>query len=146
MRQSTSANNLRHSSRSQITADIPYLAHAAKKTTYEAKEIPPAQLAWLFRVRQIAKSMTVSKYSEDALASAIIRMREMLIAPEEARHVPRILAECGVRFVIVEVLPQSKIDGVCFWLDKNSPVIGMSMRFDRMDNFWFVLGTSANTY
>jgi HTH-type transcriptional regulator / antitoxin HigA len=36
-------------------------------------------------------------------------------------------------------LPQSKIDGVCFWLDKNSPVIGMSMRYDRIDNFWFVL-------
>ncbi len=119
--------------------DIPYLAHAAKKTAYETKEIPPAQLAWLFRVRQIAKSMTVPKYSQDALASAVIHMREMLTAPEEARHVPRLLAECGVRFAIVEVLPQSKIDGVCFWLDKNSPVIGMSMRFDRMDNFWFVL-------
>jgi HTH-type transcriptional regulator/antitoxin HigA len=120
-------------------ADIPYLTHAAKKTSYEEREIPPAQLAWLFRVRQIAKSMTAAKYSEASLAAAVFKMREMLIAPEEARHVPRILSDCGVRFVIVEVLPSSKIDGVCFWLDKHSPVIGMSMRFDRMDNFWFVL-------
>jgi HTH-type transcriptional regulator/antitoxin HigA len=47
--------------------------------------------------------------------------------------------ECGVRFIIVETLPQAKIDGVCFWLDKAAPVIAMSMRFDRIDNFWFVV-------
>jgi HTH-type transcriptional regulator/antitoxin HigA len=118
---------------------VPYLAHAAKKSSYEEKEIPPAQLAWLFRVRQIAKSITVPKYSEAALASALGKLSEMRLEPEEARHVPRILAECGIRFVIVESLPQSKIDGVCFWLDKNSPVIALSFRFDRIDNFWFVL-------
>jgi HTH-type transcriptional regulator/antitoxin HigA len=119
--------------------EVPYLAHAAKKTSYEEKAIPPAQLAWLFRVRQIARSISVPAYSEQALRAAVDRLREMLIAPEEARHVPRLLSECGVRFVIVETLPQAKIDGVCFWLDKRSPVIALSMRFDRIDNFWFVL-------
>ena len=59
--------------------------------------------------------------------------------PEEVRHVPRILAEAGVRFVIVEPFPGSKIDGVCLWLNDKSPVIGMSLRLDRIDNFWFVL-------
>ena len=118
---------------------VPYLAHAAKKTSYEEKEIPPAQLAWLFRVRQIARSISVPRYSDAALTAALDRLRELLLSPEEARQVPRILAECGVRFVIVEALPLSKIDGVCFWLDKHSPVIGLSMRFDRIDNFWFVL-------
>ena len=45
----------------------------------------------------------------------------------------------GIRFVIVETLSSAKIDGVCYWLNDNSPVIGMSLRFDRIDNFWFVL-------
>ena len=49
---------------------------------------------------------------------------------------PRILAECGIRYVIVESLPSAKIDGVCFWLNEVSPVIGMSLRYDRIDNFW----------
>jgi HTH-type transcriptional regulator / antitoxin HigA len=119
--------------------EIPNIAHAAKKTNYDGAEILPAQLAWLFRVRQIAKSITVPKYSERALNDAMVRMRALLAAPEEARHVPRLLAEAGVRFVIVEALPQAKIDGVCFWLDDISPVIGLSTRFDRIDNFWFVL-------
>jgi HTH-type transcriptional regulator/antitoxin HigA len=38
----------------------------------------------------------------------------------------------------VEKLPNAKIDGVCFWLE-DSPVIGMSLQHDRIDNFWFVL-------
>jgi len=119
--------------------EIPYLSHTAKKSTYETREISPSQLAWLFRVKQIAKSMLAPKYSSRALTDTLDRMRDMLVAPEEARHIPRLMAECGVRFVIVGTLPQAKIDGVCFWLDVNSPVIGMSTRYDRIDNFYFVL-------
>jgi HTH-type transcriptional regulator / antitoxin HigA len=116
--------------------DIPHLVHAAKKTRYD--DTPAEQLAWLFRVRQIAKSMPAVDYSEDALRSALTRLKSLVSAPESARHVPRILAECGVRFVVVETLPRSKIDGVCFWIN-GSPVIGMSLQHDRIDNFWFVL-------
>jgi len=47
--------------------------------------------------------------------------------------------ECGVRYIIVEKLPNAAIDGVCFWLDDQSPVIGMSTKRDTIDNFWFVL-------
>ena len=118
---------------------IPYLAHAARKSRYEKREIHPALLAWLFRVRQIAKSISVPKYSEQKLGSSLNDLEDLLLAPEEARHVPRILMDCGVRFVLVEKLPQAEIDGVCFWLDENSPVIGMSMKRDKIDNFWFVL-------
>ena len=52
---------------------------------------------------------------------------------------PRILAEAGVRLVLVEPMVGSKMDGACFWLDDDKPVIGMTLRFDRIDNFWFVL-------
>lgn len=112
--------------------------HSAKKTS-AGEQASAAQLAWLYRVRQIAKQLLVPKYQVAATQAAIPRLKALLSAPEEARHVPRILQECGIRFVIVEALKSSKIDGVCLWLDDNSPVIGMTIRFDRMDNFWFVL-------
>ncbi|HEY1804996.1 MAG TPA: HigA family addiction module antitoxin [Terracidiphilus sp.] len=118
---------------------IPYMAHAAKKTSYEEREIAPAQLAWLFRVRQIAYSISVPAYSEKSLRSSLADLQQLMLSPEETRHVPRILMECGVRFIVVEKLPAAKIDGVCFWLDRQSPVIGLSMQHDRIDNFWFVL-------
>ena len=120
-------------------ADIPYMPHAAKKSRYEERNIPPAQLAWLFRVRQIAKSIAAPKYSEKALRDAIAEMKRLTINPEDTRHVPKLLMDAGVRFVVVEKLPNSKIDGVCFWLDNDSPVIGMSVQRDTIDNFWFVV-------
>lgn len=117
--------------------DVPCLSHNAKKGGDYA-ETTPLQWAWLFRVRQIASEMVVPAYSEASLRAAIAQMPRLMVDPEEVRHVPRILAECGVRFVIVETLPKANIDGVCFWLEK-SPVVGMACRFDRIDNFWFVL-------
>lgn len=118
--------------------EIPYLPHAAKKSRYEERDISAPQVAWLFRVRQIAKVISVPSYSEKALRNALRQMPDLMLAPEDARHVPRILMECGVRYILVEKLPNAAIDGVCFWLG-GSPVIGMSMKRDTIDNFWFVL-------
>ncbi len=115
---------------------IPHLQHSAKKTYYD--KTPPAQLAWLFRARQIAASIVSVPYSKEKLRAALPRLAALMTAPEEVRHVPRILAECGVRFVVVEALPGAKIDGVCFWID-NIPVIDVSTVRDKIDNFWFVL-------
>lgn len=117
--------------------EVPCLAHAAKKADYS--ETTPEQWAWLYRVNQIASEMVVAPYSAQKLREAVSDFQRLTFDPEEIRHVPRALAECGVRFVIVESLPKAKIDGVCFWLDDASPVIGMTMRMDRIDNFWFVL-------
>lgn len=117
--------------------DVPHLSHAARKSYYD--KIPAAQLAWLFRVRNLARAQNAHKYSESSLREALNILKGLLTSPKEIRRIPSILSNAGVRFVIVEGLPSSKIDGVCFWLDEFSPVIGMSLRFDRIDNFWFVL-------
>jgi HTH-type transcriptional regulator/antitoxin HigA len=61
-----------------------------------------------------------------------------MIDPEEIRHIPRIMYEAGVKFVLVETLPKANIDGVCFW-EGETPIIGMTTRYDRIDNFWFVI-------
>jgi HTH-type transcriptional regulator/antitoxin HigA len=118
--------------------EIEILPHAAKKTVL-AGDPTPAQVAWLYRVRQLASEMIVSSYSPIKLRRALTDLAALRVAPEESRRVPRILSEAGIRYVIVETLPGAKIDGVCFWLDEQSPVIGMSLRHDRIDNFWFVL-------
>jgi HTH-type transcriptional regulator / antitoxin HigA len=118
--------------------EIEVLPHAAKKTN-ALEGATPSQVAWLYRVQDIAANMLVSPYSKQKVKAVIEKLKPLLAAPEEARNVPRLLSECGIRFVVVEALKSSKIDGVCCWLDKKSPVIGMTLRFDRMDNFWFVL-------
>jgi len=118
--------------------DIEFLPHAARRTQI-ALEASPLQLAWLHRVKAIAVDMLVPQYSDASGQALLTRLRPLLGAAEEARKVPRLLAEAGIRFVAVEALPGSKIDGACLWLSPAAPVIAMSFRFDRIDNFWFVL-------
>lgn len=117
--------------------ESPRLAHAARKTTYG--EVTAAQTAWLFRARQLAQAVSVSLFSDRTLIEGNNRLAYLRANLEDVRQVPRVLADSGIRFVIVEALPNTKIDGVSFWLDKRSPVIALSLRFDRVDWFWHTL-------
>ena len=98
------------------------------------------QLAWILRVSQLAEALRVVAYSEKKLRAAIPELERLMTEPEEARHVPRILEDCGVCFVVVEPIPGSEIGGVCFWINGGkSPVIGLSLKGDQIDKFWFNL-------
>ena len=119
--------------------EIEVLPHAARKTSVSGGATP-VQIAWLYRVKEVAEEMVVrSPFTLAAAHEAVARLGELRSSAEAARHVPRVLDEAGIRFVLVESLPSSKIDGVCLWLDDISPVIALSLRHDRIDNFWFVL-------
>lgn len=118
--------------------DTPKFSNCAarKSTTYE--EISPAQEAWLFRVGNLSKAVYAQSFNQDTLNDCLEQLKNFLSNAEDVRKVPKVLAEHGIKFLIVEPLPQSKIDGVCFWGD-NTPVIALSMRFDRIDYFWHTL-------
>ncbi len=120
-----------------INDDIEF-RHAARRN-YQ-KDVSAHQWAWIFRVNQLASSLRVSPYSEASLRGRIPDLEKLMVEPEEIRHVPRILLECGVRLVIVEPIPGSEIQGVCFWINENrSPVIGLTLKGDQIDKFWFDL-------
>lgn len=118
--------------------DVSPVRHVAKKTNAGEKPTP-IQEAWLYRVMQIAEAMDCKPYSSRALSSAVLELKDYMLDPRGVAKVPEILGKCGLRFVVVEGLPNAKIDGVCLWLDDTRPVVGMTLRHDRIDNFWFVL-------
>jgi HTH-type transcriptional regulator/antitoxin HigA len=112
------------------------LSHVARKG---AQEVSSAQMAWLFRVKQLAYAVHAKNFSDQLFEEALEKLKRLLLSTHEARNVPRILAEAGIRFLIVEHLPRTKIDGVTIWLNNRSPVIALSLRYDRIDSFWFTL-------
>lgn len=116
--------------------DLPL--HAARRATPYDQPMTPAQTAWLVRASHLARAVHADSYSKGNVEEAIVRLRLLLQAPQEIRHVPRILSDAGIRLVIVQPLPGNRIDGACFWVDA-APVVALSLRFDRIDNFWFVL-------
>jgi HTH-type transcriptional regulator/antitoxin HigA len=109
----------------------------AAQRTVKLPFLNSAEKAWCFRARQMAKALPAAPFSRDRMDGAEKKLRAMAAYPKEARHLANLLAEYGVRFVVIEPLPGVKIDGAAFWLNESSPVIALSVRFDRIDAFWF---------
>jgi len=114
------------------------MALAARKST--GGDLTSAQRAWFCRAKQLARIVPVSgSFSERSANEAIRQLALLKAEPEEARKVPKVLSAAGIRFLVVAPFPQSKIDGVCFWLSAKAPVIAVSFRFERIDWFWHTL-------
>jgi HTH-type transcriptional regulator/antitoxin HigA len=59
--------------------------------------------------------------------------------PQVVRQLPSILAGFGIILVYVYALPGMRADGAVFHLSTGHPVIAMSLRYPRLDYFWFTL-------
>ena len=66
----------------------------------------------------------------------IAQLSTLADGPVRARD---FLAEHGIGFEYVKHLPRTHLDGAVLHLPGDSPVIGMTLRYDRIDNFWFTL-------
>ena len=111
---------------------------AARKSTPYA-EVTPQQWAWLCRARQLARSVKLrAPFDLQNLQSVLDQLRGLVGSAADVSKVSAVLADCGIRLVIVEPIARNKIDGATFWID-DQPVIALSMRFDRIDYFWFTL-------
>ncbi|OHB59296.1 MAG: addiction module antidote protein, HigA family [Planctomycetes bacterium RBG_13_46_10] len=116
----------------------PSLRIAARTSAKPTPDVIVAQTAWGYRVRGLAKSLQASKFNKDKVKANLKELLNLAAYPEETRKVPRILAAMGIRFVVVEHLPKTRLDGAALDLD-GCPVIGISLRFDRIDHFWHTL-------
>jgi len=49
------------------------------------------------------------------------------------------LRDHGISLIIEQHLPQTYLDGAAILSQSNRPIIGLTLRYDRIDNFWFTL-------
>jgi HTH-type transcriptional regulator/antitoxin HigA len=108
---------------------------AARKSD-PLSELSPREKAWAFRARQLAAALPVAEFDPSTIPSLVKKLRVLAAYPEEIKKLAQTLAIHGIKFVIVEPLAGARLDGAAFWIG-GSPVIAMSARFDRNDNFWF---------
>ncbi|QDT94287.1 helix-turn-helix domain-containing protein [Gimesia algae] len=116
----------------------PQINVSTRRSVQEAFLNAP-QRAWCFRAKQLAKLLPAAEFSQSAFNKGVEKLRQLAAWPEETRKVSRVLSEMGIRFVIVQQLKKTRIDGAALWLDENSPVIALSLRYDRIDSFWHTL-------
>ena len=118
--------------------EAPSLEHVARKAT-SYSTTTPAQLAWCFRAKKLATTLQTASFDEDNVTKSLPELHALTSSESLVYKVPSVLAQMGIRFVVVEPLSRSRIDGATLWLDDESPVIAVSMRYDRIDGFWHTL-------
>jgi HTH-type transcriptional regulator/antitoxin HigA len=102
----------------------------------EAEEI--SVRAWVQRVNHIASKISVKEFSSPQFDDLVYELLNYSQFVEDVAQVPNILEKYGVKFIILEHLPQTYIDGAAYWIDAH-PTIVLTLRYDRIDSFWFTL-------
>ena len=98
-----------------------------------------ALLAWQCRVLALAQTYDAGRYRASSINDGWFRkLAGESRAPDGPDRAREQLAEAGITLVVEPHLAGTFLDGAAF-LKGSRPVIGMTLRYDRLDNFWFVL-------
>jgi HTH-type transcriptional regulator / antitoxin HigA len=113
--------------------------HANARQSFKTEGLNSAQVAWCVRAAKLASLVEARPFTPSGFKDSFADIRKLADYPEKAKHLPKVLSSIGVRLVIVEPLPHSRIDGAAFWLADDAPVVVLSLRYDRVDCLWFTL-------
>ena len=106
-----------------------------------AKTDPYALRAWCWQVLASANEAPPNaRYEPGTVTPDFLRAVAQLSAAEDGPVQARdFLAGHGIALRVERHLPRTHLDGAAFQLPGKPPVIGVTLRYDRIDNFWFCL-------
>jgi HTH-type transcriptional regulator/antitoxin HigA len=97
---------------------------------------------WVSRIRELAHDTRKQRgawrpetFNEDFL----LYVARLSWADDGPRLAQKFLGEKGIALVIWPSLPKTRLDGAAMRDSEGAPIIGMTLRFDRLDSFWFTL-------
>src|SRR5712692_3736622 len=124
----------------------PTVAGAAlyRKNDYaraNAKTDPYALKAWCWKVLADANETRppVSYKPGTITLDFLGQVARLSWSDEGPRLAKEFLAKHGISVVVVRHLPRTYLDGAALKLGDDTPVIGLTLRYDRVDSFWFCL-------
>jgi HTH-type transcriptional regulator / antitoxin HigA len=96
--------------------------------------------AWKARVWHVGQRQRVGAYAAKAITRQLIGEVARLSPLENGPVVALdILARAGIRVVIEPPMPRTYLDGAAMRFDGHAPVLALTLRYNRLDNFWFTL-------
>jgi HTH-type transcriptional regulator / antitoxin HigA len=121
----------------------PQFATAVHRKKMRSGNVPNeyALLAWQARILERAhgkiEAGEVGIFDlNDRWLQELVRLTNRNDGPKRARD---LLAKKGIVLIVERHLPGSYLDGAAMLADGEIPVVGLTLRHDRLDNFWFVL-------
>jgi len=97
--------------------------------------------AWCLHVLATAADQRVpTKFKPEAITDSFLRtLASLSILDEGPTLVRELLAKKGVRFVYAPHLKRTYLDGAAMLMPDGTPVVALTLRYDRIDNFWHSL-------
>jgi len=97
---------------------------------------------WLARVREVAdsRSYLAGKFNRDEMSRDLLRYVARLSWMDTGpRLAKEFLEQRGIAVVIEPHLPSTHLDGAATISRNGVPVVALTLREDRLDNFWYTL-------
>lgn len=125
-----------------ISPVLPYAASFRRTSHFRgARNVDSyALLAWLARIWHRAEGK-LQKVSEEAALASPDLVREVIRLSWSERGpllAVEFLEQHGIRVIIEPALPRTFLDGATLFSPKG-PIVGLTLRFDRLDHFWYTL-------
>lgn len=99
-------------------------------------------IVWQSQVRALAEYSCVTNplpRFESLGKNYLCELARLSPNPENIKKLPALLRKSGIILIYLPTLSGMKADGAVFSLNCGNPVIGLSLRFPRLDYFWFTL-------
>lgn len=99
-----------------------------------------ALTAWRIRVATLALREPLPAYKLGSVTAAFLREVARLSYLDSGPLLAKeFLNKSGIHMVCERHLPKTHLDGAALKLPDGSPVVALTLRHDRLDNFWFTL-------
>ena len=97
--------------------------------------------AWMLHLLSAASKRTVSrKYERESLNDKFIdSLVALSIMDEGPKLAQELLHKYGIILEVVHHYKNTYLDGAAYITDDGQPIVGLTLRYDRIDNFWFTL-------
>jgi HTH-type transcriptional regulator/antitoxin HigA len=117
----------------------PALLRKTRTARTNAKTDPVALEAWCGAVFLKSESQKLPKKREAPQAEFGRALARLSSSSNGPLLVKDALARVGIIFVILKHLPGTFLDGAAMYRGDGVPIIALTLRYDRIDNFWFTL-------
>jgi HTH-type transcriptional regulator/antitoxin HigA len=117
------------------------LFRKSKGARENAKNDSYALIAWCLKVLEIANSKALSSHYvegsiNDGFLRDVVKLSYFDNGPILAKEY---LEKHGIHLIALPHLSRTYLDGAVIFPSNKNPVIGLTLRYDRIDNFWFCL-------
>lgn len=117
------------------------LSPALYRKNDSSKTNPYALQAWCYQLLVEADKVKLSKAYKPGvitpeIARQLVNLSLFSTGPKLAQD---FLGRHGIHVIYLPHLPRTHLDGAALLLPNGTPAIGLTIRYDRLDNFWFCL-------